>query len=125
MRHYGTVDWMVATLFVCLANFICSDSIGADEQSRAESKETVETRMVWVLSEQALASEGGSMSSGPSAVVPYEIKCAVGQLRSAQRSMVSRGLYGTATWTIRVPGAVGSSEGARNLQAALERICTM
>jgi len=116
---------MVATLFVCLANFICSDSIwcwwAVQRRKQGNGWDPHGVGLV----RASVGIRRGSMSSGPSAVVPYEIKWAVGQLRSAQRSIVTRGLYGTATWTIRVPGAVASSEGARNLQAALERICTM
>ena len=63
------------------------------------------------------------MPSQSSDVTLYEVTCSKGQLRSSRRSTAGLGVYGSNTWTIRVGGALSSSEGAQSLQAALERIC--
>src|SRR5215813_12099372 len=111
---------------MCFENAIHCGPASADEQGGIENNSTAgDTRMVWVLTEQAGASEGGRVSSESSAIVPYELQCALGQLRGVRRNMAGLGVYGSAKWTIRVNDALSSPEGARRLRQALEGICKM
>jgi hypothetical protein len=115
-------------ILVCLAFWgICGGPISIADQPDVQNQESVvEKRMVWVLTEQAATpSEGGHLSSETSAVIPYEVSCSNGHVRSAQRSSQGLGVYGATKWTIRVDGAPSSPEGAQHLQAALEHICTL
>jgi hypothetical protein len=71
-------------------------------------------------------SEGGPTSSNTSpSIVPYEIRCASGQLRSAQRSIATVGLYGAPVWTVRVRDSLSLQRGADALREALEDVCKM
>ena len=101
-------------------------SAASDDPAAGSGTGASEQRLVWVVMEQAgVASEGGRVSGDFSAVVPYEISCNLGRLQSARRSLGGLGVYGSASWTVRVPGTLSSVEGANNLQSALQRICRM
>jgi hypothetical protein len=115
-------------ILVCFALWGIGDGpSGIADQSGVQNQESiVDKRVVWVLSEQAATpSEGGRVSSETSAVIPYDVSCSMGHVRSAQRSSQGLGVYGATKWTIRVNGAPSSAEGAQHLQAALEHICAM
>ena len=100
-------------------------SARADEQPADGAKPAgQDSRRVWVLTDQGgVASEGGFSFAGPAGVIPYEINCAGGELRSAQRKLTSAGIYGAVAWTVRISGSLASEYGARMLRAALENIC--
>lgn len=93
----------------------------ADEVGRPSG---LDFRHVWVLTDQGgVASEAGFTTSGPSGVIPYEVRCAAGELLSAQRKLTSAGTYGIAAWTVRIGASVASEYGAQLLRAALEKVC--
>jgi hypothetical protein len=99
-----------------------ADEPMVDENTNAAG----ESRMVWVLTETAeFAAEAGRVSDETSAVVPYEIKCAMGKLRASRRNLGGLGLYGAPSWTIRLPVPLTTPEGAQQLHTALEHICNL
>jgi hypothetical protein len=98
---------------------------GADEEPADEARPAgQDARRVWVLTDQGgVASEGGFSLAGPAGVIPYEISCAGGELRFAQRKLTSAGIYGAVAWTVRISGSLTSEYGARMLRTALENVC--
>ncbi|HTS51694.1 MAG TPA: hypothetical protein VMH26_00310 [Burkholderiales bacterium] len=110
----------------CLGVVTCGASAdGGGRDSDLPQAAEGQLRRVWVLMDLAEStSEGGPTSSSTSpSIVPYEIRCASGQLRSAQRSMAAVGLYGVPVWTVRVRDPLSSQDGAEALRAALEDVC--
>lgn len=129
IRLHGKPAVLAALAFVaCLRVAISGASVAEESHDSDLPQATAEQlRRVWVLTDlPESTSEGGPTSSSTSpSIVPYEIRCASGQLRSAQRSIATVGLYGGPVWTVRVRDSLSSQRGADALRAALEGVCKM
>jgi hypothetical protein len=102
---------------------LASCASAAQEPARTDKRVSADSRQIWVLTDQGgVASEAGLSGSGASDVVAYEISCAAGELRSAQRKLTAV-IYGARAWTVRVSSPLASEDGAQMLKSALEDIC--
>jgi hypothetical protein len=112
---------LLASVILAALGFYAS----ADEEpAREDNAAAVDSRQIWVLTDQdGTASEGGLSASGASGIVPYEISCAAGKLRSAHRKLIAAGIYGAPGWTVRISSSPASEDGAQLLKSALENIC--
>jgi len=115
-----------------LAALLASAILGAlafyasanQEPAREDKPAAVDSRQIWVLADQGgNASEAGVSTSSVTDVIPYEISCAAGELRSAHRKPNVAAIYGAAAWTVRISSSPASEDGAQMLKSALENIC--
>ena len=129
-RLHGKPPFLAALAFVTwLGVAICGGAWAAEESHNSDLPQAAagQLRSVWVLTDTPEStSEGGPKSSSPGpSIVPYEIQCVFGQLRSAQRGIATVGLYGVPVYTVRLRASLSSQEGADALRATLERVCKM
>ena len=110
-----------ALAFVTCLGVAISGASAAEEAHDSD----LSLRRVWVLTDlpESTSEAGPTSSSISPSIVPYEIRCASGQLRSAQRSIVTVGFYGVPVWTVRVRDSLSRQGGADALRAALEGVC--
>jgi hypothetical protein len=120
----GRLANLVALLALAIPAALGSYASADDKAAREDKPATVDSRQIWVLADQGgTPSEAGLSASGVTDIVPYEISCAAGELRSVHRKLNVAAIYGAAAWTVRISGSPASESGAEMLKSALENIC--
>ena len=115
---------MAALLASAILGALAFYASANQEPAREDKPAAVDSRQIWVLADQGgNASEAGVSTSSVTDVIPYEISCAAGELRSAHRKPNVAAIYGAAAWTVRISSSPASEDGAQMLKSALENIC--
>lgn len=119
--------WSAAALMLSCSLCLFAANAGQRKTGRSdttgERPVTSDIRYVWVLGASLSASEGGPVAGSPE-VFLYEIDCTGARLNSIERTQSDTHFaLGSAAWTVELDQSPLSSEGAKALAIALDRVC--